>query len=193
MIDSQITKTMARNSMIKGVPNMLTAVRILLIPVLVICFYLEGRVARYVSVAIFIFASITDYIDGALAKRWGAQTNFGRMLDPIADKMLVSSILLMLVDKKMAPVFPIIAILCREFFVSGMREYLAEIKIVMRVNVLGKIKTTVQMVAVILLLLGEAASGISHAEQAGQVAIWIAACLTLISGYVYFRECISHM
>ncbi len=179
--------------MFKDIPNILTIVRIGLIPVLVVSFYLDGVLAHYIATSIFVFASITDYFDGILARYLKAQSNFGRMLDPIADKMLVSSTLLMLVDRKMAPVFPIIAILCREIFVSGMREYLAEQKVKMPVNFLGKLKTVVQMIAIIVLLLGEEGSGISYANEIGQFSIWFAAALTIISGYVYVKEGVKHI
>lgn len=178
--------------MIKDIPNILTILRILLIPVLVLFFYIEGIVAHYIVAGIFIFASITDYIDGSLARKLNANSNFGRMLDPIADKMLVVSTLLMLVDKRMAPVIPIVAILCREICVSGMREYLASYKIKMPVSLLGKIKTVIQMTAIIILLLGNDIIGVEYANYIGNVTIWIAASLTVFSGYIYVKEGLKH-
>jgi cardiolipin synthase (CMP-forming) len=179
--------------MMKIIPNFLTIFRILLIPVLVVFFYLESSWAHYIVAGIFIFASITDYIDGSLARKLKAQSDFGKMLDPIADKMLVVSTLVMLVDRRMAPVIPILAIICREIFVSGMREYFATIKIKIRVNILGKAKTIIQMIAIIILLLGSQATGWLHAEMIGEIAIWIAAVMTLVSGYVYLHEGFKHV
>lgn len=171
---------------VKNIPNALTVLRIILIPILIISFYLEGKMSHYVSAGIFIFASITDYVDGVLARYWKAQSNFGRMLDPIADKMLVASTLLMLVDQRIAPVIPIVIILCREIFVSGMREYLGSIQKAIPVRFVGKLKTAIQMIAIITLLLGE--NGVF-----GEVCLWIAAILTLLSGAFYFVEGLKHI
>lgn len=164
-----------------------------MIPVLVVSFYMEGVIAQYVTAGIFIFASITDYIDGILARRWRAQTTFGRILDPIADKMLVVATLVMMVDRNLAPVVPILAILCREILVSGMREYLAEIRVALPVTFLAKIKTAVQMIAIILILLGNEGSGIVYAFQVGTAALWVAAGLTVMTGYLYLREGVKHL
>ena len=177
---------------LKNIPNSLTILRILLIPVLIMSFYFDGKTANYISSGIFIFASITDYVDGFLARHWSVQTNFGRMLDPIADKMLVSSTLLMLVDKKMAPVIPIVIILCREIFISGMREYLGSIKKTIHVKFIGKFKTAIQMCAIIILLLGSEVLG-SNTEIIGLICLWSAALLTLGSGLSYFIEGIKHI
>jgi CDP-diacylglycerol--glycerol-3-phosphate 3-phosphatidyltransferase len=114
------------------------------------------------------------------------------MLDPIADKMLVASTLLMLVDRHMAPVIPIVIILCREIFISGMREYLASIKKIIHVKFIGKLKTAIQMFAIVILLLGDEVLG-SYAEVLGLVALWGAAVLTLVSGLSYFIEGIKHI
>lgn len=177
---------------LRTIPNVLTITRMLLIPVLVVSFYLEVKASHYVSAGIFIFASITDYIDGTLARRWQAQTNFGRMLDPIADKMLVISTLIMLVDQKIAPVIPIIIIICREILVSGMREYLASIHKTLPVMFMGKIKTAIQMTAIIVLLLGEYVP-LNLSALAGEACLWAAAAMTLVSGMFYFIEGIKNV
>lgn len=165
----------------------------MLIPVLIASFCLETKGARYIAIGIFVFASITDYIDGVLARKWAAHSNFGRMLDPIADKMLVASTLLMMVDQGIAPAIPIVAILCREIFVSGMREYLAESKIVIKVSLMGKCKTGLQMLAIILLLWTENLNHGSYIKIMGLVALWGAALLTIISGYIYVKESFKHI
>lgn len=180
--------------MIKDLPNFLTVLRIALIPVLVAAFYIENKFAQFIVAGIFIFASITDYIDGFLARLWKVQSNFGRVLDPIADKMLVASTLVMMVNKNIAHVIPIIVILCREILVSGMRQYLAELKVKVSLPVsrLAKSKTATQMIAIIILLLGKEGTGISYAEEIGNIAIWLAAALTVITGYAYLKEGIKH-
>ncbi len=176
-----------------NIPNFFTLTRIFLIPILVGSFYLGGIWTKYVATCIFVFASITDYIDGKLARTLNAQTSFGRMLDPIADKMVIITTLVMLVDQKIAPILPILAIICREIFVSGMREYLATKSITIKVNFLGKIKTTLQIIAIILLLLGSEGTNIIYAQYIGKIVLWVAAILTIISGYVYLREGFKHV
>ncbi len=174
--------------MLKEIPNLLTLSRIFLIPILVLSFYLEGKLANYIAASIFIFASITDFFDGYLARVLKAQSSFGRMLDPIADKLLVASTLMMLIHFNRAPVVPTIAILCREILVSGLREYLAGLKISIPVTGLSKIKTAVQMIAIIILLLGHKVLPVPFIDLIGEFTLWIAAILTLITGYGYWRE-----
>lgn len=179
--------------MLKELPNFLTVFRITLIPVLVAAFLWDSKISNYIAAAIFIFASITDYFDGYLARLLSAQSNFGRMLDPIADKLLVASTLMLLVYDHRAQLVPAIAILCREILVSGMREYFADIRISIPVSNLGKVKTTFQMIAIIVLLLGETALNIPYIYYIGNIALWIAAILTLISGYTYCKESIQYL
>ncbi len=174
--------------MLSSIPNALTILRIALIPVLIVSFYIDGVIARYISVGIFVGASLTDYIDGLLARMWRAETRFGRILDPVADKMLIASTLLMLVHKDIAPVVPAVAILCREIFVSGLRENLAEFKISIPVSRMAKLKTFVQMSSIIILLLGENVVNTAYILIIGKIGIWVAACLTIITGYAYLRE-----
>lgn len=174
--------------MFSRVPNILTVFRIALIPVLVTSFYLDADIARYVAVTIFVFASITDYFDGLLARLWKSETSFGRMLDPIADKMLVISTLLMMVHNNLAPVLPILAIICREILVSGLREHLGQIRVGIPVNNLSKIKTALQMISIIVILLGEETTGIRYINEFGHILLWITAGLTLFTGYIYFKE-----
>ncbi|MBS0236417.1 MAG: CDP-diacylglycerol--glycerol-3-phosphate 3-phosphatidyltransferase [Proteobacteria bacterium] len=176
-----------------SIPNILTVLRIVLIPILVMSFYLTGKIAHYTAAGIFIFASITDFLDGYLARTWRAQSNFGRVLDPIADKLLVAATLMMLVHLSQVDVLPALAILCREILVSGLREYLAEIKVAMPVSRLSKVKTGVQMVAIVILLLGDEILGVPHIGQVGRIAIWIAALLTLVTGYAYLKKGLQHI
>lgn len=172
----------------KALPNFLTVIRIGLIPILIMSFYLEGTIGIWVAAGIFTFASVTDYFDGFLARTLNAHSDFGRVLDPIADKMLVAATLMMLVHLEKAPIIPAILILCREILVSGLREYLAEFKVSIPVTNLAKFKTAIQFVAIVILILGDRATGLNHITLIGKVAIWIAAGLTLVTGYAHCKE-----
>ena len=172
----------------KDIPNTLTILRIILIPILVLSFYLDGKISNWVATIIFVFASLTDYFDGLLARKFNAHSSFGRMFDPIADKLLVASALVMLVHTDKVHVVPAILIVCREITVSGLREYLAQFKFDIPVTWLAKTKTAIQMIAIVILLLGEAGTGIRNVDIIGNVAIWIAAILTLVTGYAYLKE-----
>lgn len=164
-----------------------------MIPVLVISFYLNGKFANLLATFIFLFASITDYFDGFLARILEAHSHFGRILDPIADKLLVASALVMLIHFDRAPVIPTLLILCRELLVSGLREHLAEFKVSLPVTKLSKIKTAMQMIAIVILLLGEPVLGSHIWVMIGEIFIWVAAILTLITGYAYCREGFKHI
>lgn len=175
---------------------MLTFTRILVIPVLIASFYIDGKLSHWVAASLFLFASITDFFDGYLARAWSAQSRLGRFLDPIADKLLVTAAILMLVHFDAIGRFDIIAafaIVGREILVSGLREFLAELQVSLPVSKLGKIKTAVQMAALFLLLLGESGSGLEITEIIGRIALWVAAVLTLVSGYAYLRAGLGHM
>lgn len=169
------------------IPNILTLSRIVLIPLLIATFYIEGSFAKQLAAGLFLFASITDFFDGYLARAWSIQSNLGRFLDPIADKLLVAASIMMLVHTKQADILPALAIICREILVSGLREFLAELHIGMPVSRLAKAKTTVQMMAIFVLLLGNEGSGLSFADELGSIALWLAAALTLFTGYAYLR------
>ena len=185
-----------------NLPNMLTYARIVAVPLVVLCFFLEGRLqttdaARWAAFAIFVVASITDFLDGYLARIWKQTSNIGRMLDPIADKLLVSSVLLLVAaDGTIAgwTLWAAIIILCREILVSGLREYLAALKVSVPVTQLAKWKTTVQLVAIGFLLVGPAGDKlIGYATQIGIVLLWISAIITLYTGYDYFRAGLKHI
>lgn len=186
-----------------SIPNLLTYGRILAVPVIVLCFYVEGKLtttsdtARWVALWIFIIASLTDFLDGYLARIWNQTSNIGRMLDPIADKLLVASILLLVAaDGTIAgwSLWAAIVILCREILVSGLREYLAALKVSVPVTRIAKWKTTVQLVAIAFLLAGPAGDDIfPYTTQTGILLLWVAAALTLYSGYDYFRAGLKHV
>lgn len=178
-------------------PNILTYGRIAAVPALVACLYfLKGDLARWSAFGLFALAGITDWLDGYLARAWEQQSTLGAMLDPIADKLLVGAALMMLVyDGTIGHVsiWAAIIILCREILVSGLREFLAELNVKVRVSVLAKWKTTVQMVALAVLLAGPAAEKyFPGSEMAGITLLWVAAVLTLWTGYDYLKAGVKH-
>jgi len=182
--------------MLTTLPNLLTLSRILVIPALVGAFYLDRPLSNWVTAALFTAAGLTDFLDGYLARSWQQVTNLGRFLDPVADKVMVAvAIFMMLAFGPIAGwlVLPALVILCREIVVSGLREFLAEIHVSVPVSKLAKWKTTLQMVALGLLLWGEAGQPFVPTILIGTWALWIAAVLTLITGYDYLRTGLRHM
>jgi cardiolipin synthase len=179
-----------------SLPNLLTLSRILAIPVVVATFYLEGDFARWLGCALFSAAGFTDWLDGHFARRWEQQSELGRFLDPIADKLLVSATLFMLtVTGRLSShaVLPALVILCREILVSGLREYLAGLSVGMPVSRLAKWKTAIQMVAIGVLIVGDAGWHVLPVVAIGETLLWIAALLTLVTGYDYLRAGLSHI
>ena len=180
--------------MLKDIPNWLTISRIILIPFVLVAMYFENSILGHIFAAfLFLYACVTDFLDGYLARIWNVQSIIGRFLDPIADKLLVGSVMVMLVYYDRADLFPAIAIIAREILVSGLREFLAEIKINMPVSKLGKYKTFVQMAAIFILILGDKGSGIEYTNILGRLILWLAAILTLLSGYIYFRASYKYL
>ncbi|WP_434064216.1 CDP-diacylglycerol--glycerol-3-phosphate 3-phosphatidyltransferase [Pararhizobium gei] len=195
---------MSRPSLVYSIPNLLTYGRILAVPLIVLCFFLEGRLqssdfARWTALGIFVVASLTDFLDGYLARIWNQTSNIGRMLDPIADKLLVATALLLMAadtEKTIAgwSLWAAIIILCREILVSGLREYLAALKVSVPVTQIAKWKTTIQMVAIAFLLAGPAGDKIvPYITETGIALLWVAAALTMYTGYDYFRAGLKHM
>lgn len=180
-----------------NLPNILTYGRIAAVPAMVACFFLEGDFGRWLAVVIFIAAAITDFLDGYLARLWQLQTSLGRMLDPIADKLIVAAALLMLAAYGTIVGYALWAaliILSREILVSGLREFLAEVRVSVPVSALAKWKTGVQLTAIGFLLAGPAGDKIfAYTTLIGLTGLWIAAILTLYTGFDYFRASISHL
>lgn len=181
-----------------NLPNVLTLSRIAAIPVIIACFWLDGWMGRdganWVAASLFALASITDYFDGWLARRWQQISKLGRFLDPIADKLLVAAVLMMLCGfgtLRGVHILAALIILCREVLVSGLREFLAELRIGVPVSKLAKWKTAIQMLALTVLLVGDA--GPPWTMTVGLVLLWAAAGLTLITGYDYLRSALAHM
>ena len=183
--------------MVMSLPNVLTYGRILAVPGIVAClFFLHGDVARWSALALFIAAGLTDWLDGYLARAWQQQSTLGRMLDPIADKLLVATVLLVLTHFNTITgwhLWAAVIILCREILVSGLREFLAELNVKIHVTQLAKWKTSVQMVALGVLLAGPAGDKIvPGVTTAGLGLLWLAALLTLWTGYDYLRAAVRH-
>jgi cardiolipin synthase len=174
--------------------NLLTLSRIAAIPLVVACLWLDRGWAQWLSMILFVTAAVTDWFDGYFARRYHQISRLGRFLDPIADKLLVAAALLMLVHSgplKGVHVLAALIILAREILVSGLREFLAELRVGLPVSSLAKWKTAVQMVAIGFLLVGDAAA--TWVTTIGLWAIWIAAGLTLLTGYDYMRLGLRHM
>ncbi len=179
-----------------SLPNLLTLSRILAIPLVVATFYVDGDAARWFGCALFSAAGVTDWLDGHFARRWEQQSELGRFLDPIADKLLVAATLFMLsVTDRLTghAVLPALVILCREILVSGLREYLAGLSVGVPVSRLAKWKTAIQMVAIGVLIVGSAGWHVLPIVAIGEALLWIAALLTLVTGYDYLRASLSHI
>ncbi len=178
-----------------NISNILTIARILVIPIILICIYLKGPFYGWVAFIFFCLASVTDYFDGYIARIRNEITNFGTFLDPIADKLLVASVILILTAKEVITdweTIPALIILLREIAVSGLREYLARIKISVPVSRIAKFKTSMQLIALALLILTESGITILPIIFFGKIALWIAGLLTLYTGYDYLRSGLRH-
>ena len=186
--------------MLKKIPNILTIGRIIIVPFFVLAFYLPGFYGDLTACVLFIIASFTDFLDGMLARMMGEESKLGELLDPIADKIIVATALILLVMSGTIRHYEVIAaiiILTREILISGLREFLARGQIKLPVTNLAKLKTFLQMVAITLLLTGETGNKILNfqdynAQTIGIVLLWLSAFLTLYTGYEYLRKGIDH-
>jgi cardiolipin synthase (CMP-forming) len=195
-----------------ALPNALTILRIVLVPVFVVAFVIPGDAARLVAFAVFALAGISDWLDGFAARKLKAGSDFGRMLDPIADKVLVAVALMMLVAEgtftrysaatgmlSLVKLVPALIILTREILVSGLREFLAGTRVSVPVTAVAKFKTAVQMLAIgamILTPLGDRlAPGIPALTYAAiaYILLWVAAALTVYTGVIYFKNGMAHL
>lgn len=174
----------------KNIPNYLTILRIIAIPLIVMSFYFEdSKFAHRFGGILFAIASLTDFFDGYIARKYNIVSRFGQMFDPIADKVLVGCVLLMLVKFGRADEIPCLLILAREFAVAGLREFLAQVRVSVPVTQLAKLKTTIQMVSMTMLIFGSVGSGLLWLDPVAHVCLWISAILTLVSGYSYLKAC----
>ena len=186
--------------MLKKIPNILTIGRIIIVPFFVLAFYLPGFYGDLTAFALFVIASFTDFLDGMLARMMGEESKLGELLDPIADKIIVATALILLVMSGTIKHYEVIAaiiILTREILISGLREFLARGQIKLPVTNLAKLKTFLQMVAIALLLTGETGNKILNfqdynAQTIGIILLWLSAFLTLYTGYEYLRKGIDH-
>ena len=186
--------------MLKKIPNILTIGRIIIVPFFVLAFYLPGFYGDLTACVLFVIASFTDFLDGMLARMMGEESKLGELLDPIADKIIVATALILLVMSGTIRHYEVIAaiiILTREILISGLREFLARGQIKLPVTNLAKLKTFIQMVAIALLLTGETGNKILNfqdynAQTIGIILLWLSAFLTLYTGYEYLRKGIDH-
>ena len=181
-----------------SLPNILTYARVAAVPLVAGFLFWPGDPwARWTALAIFVAAAVTDFLDGYLARAWSQQSSLGRMLDPIADKLLVSAVILMLAANQTisgVTLWAGIVILCREILVSGLREYLAELRVPMPVTAVAKWKTAVQLVALGFLIAGSAGEAVVPGSiMTGIVLLWIAAILTLYTGWDYMKASYDHV
>jgi len=178
-------------------PNALTILRILLVPVFALTFILHGDAARTISFVIFCIAGASDVLDGLAARKLRAGTELGRMLDPIADKILVAVALMMLVASGVVSglaLIPALVILAREILVSGLREFLATAAVSVPVTRVAKMKTVLQMIAIGAMILGPIVDKIlPGALYFAHVLLWVAAALTVYTGFVYLRAGLAHV
>ena len=186
--------------MLRKIPNILTIGRIIIVPFFVLAFYLPGFYGDLTACVLFVIASFTDFLDGMLARMMGEESKLGELLDPIADKIIVATALILLVMSGTIKNYEVIAaiiILTREILISGLREFLARGQIKLPVTNLAKLKTFLQMVAIALLLTGETGNKILNfqdynAQTIGIILLWLSAFLTLYTGYEYLRKGIDH-
>jgi cardiolipin synthase len=185
-----------------SLPNLLTLSRILAVPILVFLLWRPTPIDYAITFALYCLVGLTDYLDGYLARAWGSISRLGQFLDPIADKIMVAAVLVMLISSRKSNPVPEIAglhiiagliILLREIIVSGLREYLAGLQVSVPVSALAKWKTTLQLVSLGALILGGAVPHMPWVHQVGIACLWAAAALTLMTGYSYLRTGLKHM
>ena len=183
------------------IPNILTIGRIIIVPFFVVSFFLPGFYGEIIPFLLFILASFTDFLDGLLARLYKEESKLGELLDPIADKIIVSAALILLVMNGTIQNYEVIAaiiILTREILISGLREFLGKVQVQMPVTSLAKVKTFIQMFSIAILLTGETGNTIINfedynAQTVGIILLWLSAFLTLYTGYDYVRKGIDHI
>ena len=183
------------------IPNILTIGRIIIVPFFVISFFLPGFYGEIIPFLLFILASFTDFLDGLLARLYKEESKLGELLDPIADKIIVSAALILLVMNGTIQNYEVIAaiiILTREILISGLREFLSDVQVKIPVSSLAKGKTFIQMLSIAILLTGETGNKIINfedynAQTVGIILLWLSAFLTLYTGYDYVRKGIEHV
>ncbi|AAZ68898.1 CDP-diacylglycerol--glycerol-3-phosphate 3-phosphatidyltransferase [Ehrlichia canis] len=175
----------------RTLPNLLTILRVFAIPAIVCSFYIGDNNSNYIAFIIFIFACVTDFFDGYLARIWKTQSKFGKLFDPIADKLIVAATVIMLIyigKITGITIIPVVIIICREILISGLREFLISMNVELPVIKLGKIKTFIQMAAIAMLMLND-----SLILYIGEVILYFAAALTIYSAYLYVCIAIKYI
>ena len=170
------------------IPNIITFVRIILIPIILYLLFSDNSKVVLIAGLLFIISSISDYFDGYLARTLNQSSKLGTLLDPIADKLLIAAVIIVLIDTRVIAdihVIPAIIILLREIAISGLREFLAKLNTDMPVSKLAKYKTTFQMVSLSILIIGLGFELNDFLWNLGLVTLWLAAIITLLSGYNY--------
>ena len=186
-----------------SIPNLLTLSRILAVPILVFLLWKPAPIDYAITFVLYCIVGITDYFDGYLARAQGQISKLGQFLDPIADKIMVAAVIIMLMASRRADgdapiiqdwtVIPALVIMLREIIVSGLREFLADLKVSLPVSRLAKWKTTFQLVSLGALILGGAMPAETWIHLVGTASLWAAAALTLVTGWDYLRVGLRHM
>lgn len=170
-----------------NLPNKLTVVRMISTALMVIFLLLDSRFADWMSVILFLGASLTDFADGYIARRDGLVTNLGKFMDPLADKILNYSVMILLIPEGLIPPVGLVIILFREFLVSGIRQLAAEQGVVIAANIWGKIKTFFQDISLVAIMVFRAC-GVGFLVPLSQILLWICVALTVISGGIYLLQ-----
>ena len=185
------------NVVVKSLPNLMTVLRLIAAPIVAVLIWLDDVDVGYApALALFIVASLSDFLDGWMARRMGIVSKFGAMLDPIADTVLIGVCLLSLAqvtEDGWLFFLPALVIMTREFLISGLREYMAGRSISIPVSQVAKWKTTLQLVAIGLLIAAPVFPGLAFVNQAGLLVLWLAAAITAHTGLAYFRGTLDHV
>ena len=185
------------NAVVKSLPNLMTVLRLLAAPVVAVLIWRDDVDSGYApALALFVLASLSDFLDGWMARRMGIVSKFGAMLDPIADKVLIGVCLLALAqvtEDGWLFFLPALVIMTREFLISGLREYMAGRSITIPVSQVAKWKTTLQLVSIGLILAAPVFPGLPFVNDAGLLVLWLAAVITAQTGFAYFRGTLDHV
>lgn len=184
-------KNLMNNLRLSDIPNFLTMFRILSIPIIIICLLPQNIFLNWIALIFYFFACISDFFDGFIARKYSFESKFGKLFDPIADKVLVISVIFILVVIKKIDgfyIFPALIIIIREIMVSGLREFISKTKPHINVTYLSKFKTTVQMFSLGFLIIGEDFKFLKFTHEIGEIGLLLSSILTIYTGYIYFRE-----
>ena len=176
---------------ISNIPNFLTLFRICSIPIIIICIVFQNYILNWIALILYVLACLSDFFDGYLARKYNFETKFGKFFDPIADKILVTSIIFILVTVEKIDgfyIYPALIIILREIFVSGLREFLAKSKPHIKVTYLSKFKTLIQMFSLGFIIIGDDFKLIKYTSFFGEIGLTIASIITIYTGYKYFDE-----